>query len=169
MTILTILKYPNQILTYKSEEVGLNSTPERQRVDDITSDMVQTMDYNRGVGLAGIQVGYPLRLVVIRLQSGGLIRMANPKITQFKGKLSLKEEGCLSFPKAYTYVKRYSSVLCSYYNVDSGTFTSRLFSNRDAHVLQHELCHLEGQLIPDVLGEILGRVYVSKYNQLNHL
>lgn len=126
--------------------------------------MVATMESKNGIGLAAVQVGFPIKLIVIKLSSGGVIKMLNPKIIDYKGKLGLKEEGCLSFPKQFTFIKRYTSVLCEYYNMDTDSTVRRLFTHRDAHVIQHELDHLLGKTIPDRLLPAMAKQFIAKFN-----
>ena len=66
-----------------------------------------------GVGLAAPQIGENLRVFVIDVSTGNEplnpIVFINPKIIKKSG-ACLSHEGCLSFPEAYTNVRRYKSI-----------------------------------------------------------
>ena len=61
MTVKKILTEPNKILREISKPV-LNVGVEEQKLMD---DMLETMYYANGIGLAAIQVGVPKRIIVI--------------------------------------------------------------------------------------------------------
>ena len=81
----------------------------------LIDDMFETMYAAPGIGLAAIQVGVPLRLLVIDLQeedeeTGAVIRnpkvFINPEIYEPSEDLSVYNEGCLSVPDQYAEVER---------------------------------------------------------------
>src|SRR3970040_567448 len=65
MAIREIVTYPEKILAEKSQPVKAIDDEIRKLLDD----MPETMYAAPGIGLAAIQVGVPLRVVVIDLQS----------------------------------------------------------------------------------------------------
>src|SRR3954462_2889743 len=89
-----------------------------ERVDDpvrkLASDMLDTMDDAPGIGLAAIQVGEPLRLLVIDLAKEGETPaphvFINPEFLESADARSVYEEGCLSIPDYYAEVERPASV-----------------------------------------------------------
>lgn len=135
--ILPILKWPNPKLNQKSLDCpeGLVGYP------TIVADMLETMYYNQGVGLAAIQVGVPLRLFVMGL---GRIEQVfiNPVLVATQGDPKPMVEGCLSFPGVFEKANRYTSVTVEHGHV--GERKHETYFNTHAQVIQHELDHLDG-------------------------
>lgn len=94
-----------------------------------------------GVGLAAIQVGYPLRIFAVR--SDPVYVCFNPKIVDYSGEQLVAEEGCLSFPGMLVKVKRFEEVRLRFQHVD-GKYVTRKFGGLAARVVQHEYDHLDG-------------------------
>ncbi len=135
--ILPILKWPNPKLNQKSLDCpeGLVGYP------TIVVDMLETMYYNKGVGLAAIQVGVPLRLFVMGL--GRLeVTFINPVLVATHGDTKPMVEGCLSFPGIFEKVDRYTSVTVEHGHV--GERKRETYFNTHAQIIQHELDHLDG-------------------------
>src|SRR5215510_5942666 len=84
-----------------------------ERIDDelrkFAGDMLDTMYDAPGIGLAAIQVGAPLRMLVIDVAKEGEERapqiFINPEIVQSSDDHSVYEEGCLSIPDYYAEVE----------------------------------------------------------------
>ena len=106
-----------------------------------------------GVGLAAPQIGEHLRVFVIDVSTGkeplNPIVFINPKIIQKSGACS-SYEGCLSFPEAYTDVKRYANVKVKATGLNGKPF---VMEGKDgsllARAIQHEFDHLDGILFID--------------------
>ena len=62
MTTRTIITEPNKILRQVSEPVKSVGKEEQKIMDD----MLETMYYANGIGLAAIQIGIPKRIIVIQ-------------------------------------------------------------------------------------------------------
>ena len=72
---------------------GINDT-----VRDLAEAMkVKMVEWN-GIGLAAPQVGHNLRLIVIRLSTGQIQEMINPRISWTSPEEISMPEGCLSIP-----------------------------------------------------------------------
>src|SRR5690606_16586203 len=105
---------PDPILRQRSAPV--------ERVDDalrrFADDMLETMYDAPGIGLAAIQVGEPLRLVVIGLakedEPSAPQVFINPQIVARGDGRSVYEEGCLSIPDYYAEVERPDTVTVTY-------------------------------------------------------
>ena len=61
MAIRTILTEPNPILRQISKPLDKVEKEQQKLMDD----MLETMYYAKGIGLAAIQIGVPLRIIVI--------------------------------------------------------------------------------------------------------
>lgn len=149
MSIKKIVPYGDEILRKKSKEV----TKISKKIQVLIHDMLETMYANNGVGLAAPQVGENLRIFVIDVTTGNEalnpIVFINPKIIQKSGACS-SYEGCLSFPEAYTDVKRYANVKVKALNSSGKPF---VIEGKDgsllARAIQHEFDHLDGVLFVD--------------------
>jgi len=148
-----ILVYPDPILRKKSKDV-ISFDEELHRLLD---DMNETMMAKEGVGLAAIQIGVGLNVLIINLpvedelsEDNGkqlpenLIEAINPKITHKDGELVFNE-GCLSVPGYHGEVKRANSVIVEYFNRygEKQTMECEGFL---AVAWQHEMEHLTGHL-----------------------
>lgn len=114
---------------------------------------------NYGIGLAAPQVGYAVALGVIDIKPTHIrpdlpksewLKMViiNPRITKTYGRATQKWEGCLSCPGIFAKVPRYKKVEVKYTD-ETGNIHKKVFSRLTAHVLQHEIAHLSGELFID--------------------
>ena len=106
-----------------------------------------------GVGLAAPQIGENLRVFVIDVGTDPKtmcpITFINPKILKKEGAI-VSNEGCLSFPEAYTEVRRYKSVKVKALNEKGKPFVLEVTDGSLlARAIQHEYDHLDGILFVD--------------------
>lgn len=159
--IRTILKYPNPKLKEKSLPVGFHHLGDD--LTDLSRDLIQTMETHNGIGIAAIQVGVPKRVIVVKqVADGNQLVMVNPVITDMRGDKLLMTEGCLSFPGIFEKVARFEGVDITYERLSGVKITDTIYG-RDAHVIQHEVEHLDGMLITDHVtraerGRIMGEM-----------
>jgi peptide deformylase len=149
MTILKILTYGTPSLREPSKEVGKIS----KKISSLIKDMIATMYSYNGVGLAASQVGENLRIFVIDVSAeeapNDPIVFINPKIIKKSGAIN-SYEGCLSFPDAYTDVRRYANVKVKALDQSGKPFVIEATKGTLlARALQHEFDHLEGVLFID--------------------
>ena len=166
MAILKIVKYGDEVLRRKSKEISKIS----KKIKILAEDMLDTMYANDGVGLAAPQVGQNLRMFVIDVSSGdeplNPMIFINPKIIKKSGAIN-SNEGCLSFPKAYTDVRRYANVMVKAQDLNGKPF---VIEAKDgtllARALQHEFDHLDGILFIDHSRNIFDTITVLEKNGL---
>jgi peptide deformylase len=116
----------------------------------LVDDMVETMYEAPGVGLAAPQVGVQKRLFVYDLHDGlGARTLINPVISESRGEWEY-EEGCLSVPGLYFPIVRPKEVHLTGYDLD-GNEISIEADEFEARVFQHELDHLDGKLLLELL------------------
>ena len=144
MAIRIIRENGDEILRKKAKEV--------EKVDDkireILDDMVETMHQFNGVGLAGPQIGFLKRLVVIDLyDDDGPIKLINPKIIKQEGEQEV-EEGCLSFPNQFAKIIRPAKVTIEALD-ENGQKMRIEAEGLLAQAISHELDHLDGILFID--------------------
>ncbi len=137
----------------------------------------------QGVGLAAPQIGLSLRIFLIRpMKNGPITIFINPEIIKFSQRQNDPRrlpagrqvyEGCLSIPNHYAPIRRSTSVTVKYQTIKSKIqnnldlrisnleFESKIetFSNFAAHVIQHEMDHLNGILFIDRCLEQNSKLY----------
>jgi len=101
-----------------------------------------------GLGLSAIQLGIPLKIFVIKLDTGEWLTVINPKIISVDKVFLSRREGCLSLPGIRVNVERYYQISAEYRDKD---FKKReaVFIGVESICFQHEYDHLEGILITD--------------------
>jgi len=141
MTIRTVVKNPNEILTRKTTKV----TKFNQELSTLLEDMYDTMIDADGIGIAAPQVGVSLRVAIVDLGEGEeIIEMVNPEVLETEG-LEVEVEGCLSFPELYGEVERPFSVRIKAQERD-GTWYELEAEDYEARAILHEIDHLDGIL-----------------------
>ncbi len=128
-----------------------------RRLRALRDDMVETMYWAPGVGLAAPQVGVSLRLFVFDDGETGPLCVANPVLIDGESEVH-EEEGCLSIPGPYRETARFARITCRGQDVDGVAF-EMTGEGLLARIFQHETDHLEGMLYIDRLDDD-GRRYV---------
>ncbi len=151
--VLEILEYPDKRLFERSVEVEKFDT----QLGEFLDDMYETMIAKNGIGLAAIQVGRPIRALIINLvndndiqDKADLLEIINPKFIKQDGE-QLYKEGCLSVPGYYEEVKRAASVVVEYQDRFGNPHTIEA-DGLLAVALQHENDHLDGHLFIEKIG-----------------
>ena len=131
----------------------------------LMDDMLETMYDAPGIGLAAIQVGEPIRVIVMDLAKEGEDPapryFVNPEITWRSEELASYEEGCLSVPEIFDSVERPAKVRVRYLN-RAGEQIEEEADGVYAVCIQHELDHLEGVLFIDHLSRLKRERAVNK-------
>ncbi len=150
MAKLEILTFPDARLRKKAVAIEHVNDEVRQ----IADDMIETMYYHGGIGLAAIQVNIRKALIVMDLsdQKNDPRQLINPVITHAEGEIVMAE-GCLSFPEFRTSIKRAEHVRVNALDVN-GEAVELEASGLAAICLQHELDHLNGKLFVDYLSPL---------------
>ena len=105
-------------------------------------DLSATMRHNKGIGLAAIQVGLPIRVFMMEIGEDLPLAIFNPKITDFGPEIVL-DEGCLSFKGVICNISRPSTVRARFVNLNQEVITYT-FEGLSARVFLHEADHLDG-------------------------
>ncbi len=166
--LLDIVILPDRILRKKSAAV--------ERVDDelrrLLDDMLATMYAAPGIGLAGVQVGVPRRIITMdvaaREESEGdepkrePLFLINPEIVWTSDAVKTYEEGCLSIPEYYAEVERPAEVKVRYVDRD-GRRQEMHAEGVLAVCVQHEIDHLDGRLFIDHLSKLKRDMVIKKF------
>ena len=149
MSIRKVVRYGEEGLRQPSKEVHKVS----QKIKNLVADLLDTMYAQNGVGLAAPQIGEHYRVFVIDTSTGNEplnpLVFINPKFIKKSGAV-ISHEGCLSFPEAFTDVRRYSDVMIKAMDRNGRSF---VLEAKDgsllARAIQHEFDHLDGVLFID--------------------
>jgi peptide deformylase len=137
--------YPQKELLSKTRDIPkdqINSATYSQ----IAAAMFDIMKQRGGIGLSANQVGLPLNMCVIALNSNDKKILLNPRIIKTSKKLEKSLEGCLSLPGCSATLERYKEVTVEYEDVTGETQTIEA-TGLLSKCLQHEIDHLKGLLI----------------------
>lgn len=140
--------YPAEVLCKAAEPVEKIDAHLRKLVEKMTDIMLE----NKGVGLAGPQVGLGLRIFIISLDATkeNVKVYINPTVTP-SGELDAIEEGCLSVPNVCTKIRRFKKCRVTATDLDDNEFTEEA-EGLYARCLQHEYDHIEGITIAERMG-----------------
>ncbi len=170
MTIYPILKEPDPILRQISKPVDA-VTPELQKLMD---DMLETMYAAPGIGLAAIQIGEPIRVIVMDIsdlengEAKNPLYFVNPEIIERSEAVKTYKEGCLSVPEIYDYVERPDVItvkFLDYHGQEQILHAEDLLSV----CIQHEMDHLEGVLFIDRLSKLKRKLAMTKLRKKNKI
>jgi len=164
---LTIVEYPDKKLREKSKEVISFDEKLHRLLDSMYPVMMNT----NGIGLAAIQVAYPIRALILNIpdEDGeqpreNLLEIINPVVTHKDGE-SVYQEGCLSVPSFYEDIARFETVTINYQDRDANTKTIEA-DGLLAIAIQHEMDHLEGILFIDKLSYSRRKKFEKEYKRM---
>src|SRR5215210_9509550 len=166
MALLPIIETPDPVLRQISTPVEEVNDDLRKLIDD----MFQTMYAAPGIGLAAVQVGVPIRLLVIDLQEpeeegGEPVKdprvFINPEILWHSDSEVPYTEGCLSVPEQYAEVMRPDRIRAKWQDVDGKPYEEEI-EGLLAVCLQHEMDHLNGVLFIDHLSRLKRDMVLKK-------
>jgi peptide deformylase len=140
--ILEIRKIGDPVLKQKAQKVDKVDS----KIKRLVEDMIETMKFANGVGLAAPQVGEPLRVIVVDYENKP-IAFINPEILEAEGE-TIDLEGCLSVPGIELKIKRYERIVFKAQDLN-GKVKKYRAKGLLARVIQHEIDHLDGVLIVD--------------------
>jgi peptide deformylase len=185
MAIREILEVPDPRL----KQISAPVTAFDAELKTLVEDMFETMYDAPGIGLAAVQIGVPLRVLVIDLQPddpdaepevctahGGHHHThqptlkqprvyINPEILDPSEDLALYSEGCLSVPEIYADVERPARIRARWQDLDGKVHEAEL-DGLLATCLQHEMDHLEGILFIDHLSRLKRGMALKKLEKL---
>ena len=164
MALRPIITLPDPKLRLVSRKI--------ERIDDslrrLIDDMIETMHEAPGVGLAAIQVGEPIRVLVVDVAKKDEPPQpqvfVNPEIVWLSEERATYEEGCLSIPEYYAEVDRPASVRARALDRD-GKLRETLAEGLLATVLQHEIDHLDGVLFIDHISKLKRDRVIKKFQK----
>lgn len=152
MTVLKILHVPDPRLKITAQPIEKVDASIARLMDD----MLETMYVKQGVGLAATQVGVNQRVIVVdgsETDKPEPLKLANPELLWRSQESKEVSEGCLSVPEQYAEVNRFTRVKFRYLDEHNQT-VEREAGGLLAHVIQHEIDHLNGVLFLEHLSAL---------------
>lgn len=177
--VLKRTQFGDPILRKKAEDIDCIDIPS-PKVRALISDMRYTLISEKiGIGLAAPQVGHSLSLAVIVIASSETrpkaspfeLVMINPRIMETHGNRHQLWEGCISAGSAgeadlFAKVPRYKKVTISYTD-ENAMDHQKTFTGLPAHVIQHEIDHLNGVLFVDRVKDTRTYMSYAEYLKMN--
>jgi peptide deformylase len=169
MAIRRIYETPDPVLRQISKPVEVFD----DALKTLVADMFETMYDAPGIGLAAVQVGVPIRLLVIDLQEPAdpedpeskIVReprvFVNPEILWHSDSEVPYTEGCLSVPEQYAEVMRPDRIRAKWQD-ETGKSYEEEIDGLLAVCLQHEMDHLNGVLFIDHLSRLKRDMVLKK-------
>ena len=150
MSILEVLKYPDDRLRTKAKPVEKVDDAIRQSIDD----MFETMYHDEGIGLAATQVNIHQQIITIDIEGDkqDQVVLINPEVLASSGETGI-EEGCLSIPGCRGLVPRKETITVKALDRNGKAFTLEA-NELLAICIQHEIDHLNGVLFVDYLSPL---------------
>ena len=169
MAVKMIRFYSDPVLREQSRELGKEELQDHQ---ELYRDLIDTMVTVGGVGLAAVQIGYPVQVYAVDPRSQEEYRdrtpfiMINPKITKKENlQKTANPEGCLSIPGASCRVERYDTIEFEY-TIPNGEVKTETVHGLFANIIQHELDHGEGKLYVDQLSNQSKDMVLKKFKKV---
>lgn len=184
--ILPVIAYGDPVLRKVGEEI----TKDYKGLEEIISNMFDTMHNALGVGLAAPQIGKSIRLFIVetkpfserdeddkdeddeftpeeRKQLAAFRKVfINAKILEEAGEEWTYNEGCLSIPKIREDVLRKPKVRIQYYD-ENFKFYDETYEGLIARVIQHEYDHIEGKLFTDKISPLRRRLLQGRLTDIS--
>ena len=150
MAILEILVYPDERLRKIAKPVENVD----KRIQQLVSDMTETMYDANGIGLAATQVDVHEQVIVMDLseERNETRVLINPQIIERDGE-QIYDEGCLSVPEYYAPVKRAERIKITALD-EQGEIYELEAEGLLSVCIQHEMDHLAGKVFVDYLSRL---------------
>lgn len=176
--ILPIVAYGEPVLRKVAKEIPTDYP----KLDELVSNMWETMYNAHGVGLAAPQIGLPIRLFLVdttpfsddeelgkeeqETLKGFKKVFINAVIKGESGEEWDFNEGCLSIPDVREDVKRKPEITITYQDENFKSYTET-YGGLLARVIQHEYDHIEGILFTDKLSSLKKRLLKSRLDKIS--
>lgn len=168
--IMPIFAYGQPVLKKKTKDID-KDYPD---LEQLISDMWETMYNASGIGLAAPQVGLGIRLFVVDTiqamdegkEADGIKKVfINASILNEDGKEWAYEEGCLSIPDIRADVMRQAKIKIEYFDENFKKHVEE-YEGINARVIQHEYDHVDGILFTEHLKPIKKRLLKRRLEKI---
>ncbi len=153
--VYDIITVGNDILRAKNDDVDIS----QKEVQKLIINMVNSLYYWNGCGIAAPQVGKNLNIFIVKIVMTDenekedvvlpLTVFVNPKILEYSKDTSVEYEGCLSISNYSAKVERSNSIKIEYQDIHGEKHVD-IFEDFAARAVQHEYNHLQGIVYTDI-------------------
>lgn len=167
MAILPLVIAPDPRLKTKSSKI--------EKIDDelrgLARDMFETMYHEQGIGLAAVQIGAQICMLVadVEWKAAGEVGtqyvLINPEILENDTEQLLYKEGCLSFPDQFAEVERPTGIRVRYQDLN-GAVKEENFTGLLATCVQHEIDHLNGITFVDHISRLKREMILKRLTKM---
>jgi len=158
---MKIITFGDELLRQKAEKIKSFD----EEVWNTAKQMMEILIRDKGIGVAGPQIGFMKRIFVTHIEGDGGRVFINPSILETSVGTAKFEEGCLSVPGIYANVVRSESVKVQAWNEKGRPFTLEA-RGLLARVIQHEYDHLNGVIFLDYVPEKKREKLVAKFEKM---
>ena len=171
--ILQKTEFGNPILRTKARRLSDDEIMSEE-IQTLIGDMYYTLEHKKyGVGVAAPQVGMPIAISTIDTKPTPTrpnlkrqrLTIINPGIIEVFGHKVSQWEGCISGSELYAKVPRYTEVRLRWQN-EKAQVNEENFDGFLAHVIQHEVDHLNGILFVDRVQNTKTYMTFSEYKRM---
>lgn len=159
---MQIITLGNELLRQKAEKIEKID----EEITNLSKQMLDILIRDKGIGLAGPQIGIMKRIFVVHVQGDEPRVFINPSILETSVKTVKFEEGCLSVPGIFANVIRSEAIKIQAWNEKGRPFTLES-DGILARVILHEYDHLEGVVFLDRISKHKREKLVAKYEKTN--
>ncbi len=149
---------------------AIDISPDYKDLDQLLTNMWDTMYNAKGVGLAAPQIGLSIRIFLVdteqmmeedKKNEGIKKTFINAEILEENGDFWDYEEGCLSIPKVTADISRQKQIKIRYLD-ENFTEHTEVIDGINARVIQHEYDHIEGILFTEKVKPLKKRFMKRK-------
>lgn len=183
--IYKVILHPDPVLKQVAQPITDMNADVKKQAKKMLNTVITA---SNSAGLAANQVGILNRMMVAEInpdswtyddpdqskpmikgtglsRRGNPVLMINPEIIRKSERQSVCMEGCMSLPDQFAQVERSSDVTVEYLDINGQNHVLDV-SGFDAHVVQHELDHLDGVLFIDYLSRLKRDTLIRKLEKL---
>jgi peptide deformylase len=143
-----IVIWPDKVLQRPTSKV----TDFGPALDTLLAEMTDSLREAEGIGIAANQIGVALRVAWVGRPDGTFFEIVNPELLEASEAVTY-EEGCLSVPGEFETTPRMRKVKVRFQD-RKGVWQTLEAEDRLAHVLQHEIDHLDGVVFVNHLSSL---------------
>ncbi|MGB4191110.1 MAG: peptide deformylase [Rickettsiales bacterium] len=160
MAVLPIIYAPNSVFKQEAKPID--------RIDDeikqLAKDMLETMYFEKAVGLGSNMVGIDRQIIVVDLRENSTNNpyvMLNPEIIESSQELVEYEEASISFPGISAVIQRPKNIKVKYLDLEGEARVLEV-DGFFARVIQHEMDYLCGKVYLDYLSKLKRDLLLKK-------
>jgi peptide deformylase len=152
LKLAKVVQYPDERLRQVSRPLPVDEADTMLKLRELVFTMRETLHDARGYGLSAIQLGVPVRLMIVHTpEIKAPLIMVNPHIVGTSVETVEMMEGCLSFDGRRDPIIRPKRVTVRWWNEYGHYHEPQEYGGWTARAIQHEHDHLDGFLLIDKL------------------